>query len=585
MAVTVAGAPSEAAEKTAHARTGAEALVQLFVANGVEYLFYNPGTDTAPIQEALVSLSQAGERIPTLVPCLYENVALAAAHGYFLVTRRPQVVVVHVDVGTQNLGGNVHDAQRGQGGVVIVAGRSPYTIDGTVPGARDRSIQWQQDEPDQIGIVRNYVKWAQELGRPDTLRYLIPRAFQVAASEPSGPVYMTMAREVMMASVDDVSLAEVEHTRPIVTPTGDPDAIEQVARWLVDADNPLAIVGNVGRHADGVAPLVALAERLGLPVADAHGPVNFPQSHPLYRGEVNSLLPAADVVLLLDVEVPWIPKEVQPAPDARIAQIDVDPLKASIQLWGFPVHLPVQADTRKALPQLLEAVERLATPEKQARWSERRQRLAAETEQRRRRTIEAGEAARTKQPISLDWLGAAIAQTLPADAIIVEEAVTSAGTLRRHVISDRPGSVLSSLSPGLGWGLGASVGAKLAAPDRSVMALVGDGTFTFGSPIAALWAAYRAKAPFLAVVLNNSGYNASKNPVLTLFPHGASQQADLFPGVRFDDPPDYAGIARSCHAFGIRVEDPAELVSALRSAWDAVHGGQAAVVDVVLSRI
>src|SRR5947209_6031026 len=168
----------------APARTGAEAIFQLLVACGVEYVFLNPGTDTAPIQEALVALSGDGERVPTLVPCLYENVAIAAAHGYFLVTRKPQLVVVHVDVGTQNLGGNVHDAMRGQAGVVIVAGRSPYTVDGVLPGSRDRAIQWQQDVTDQIGIVRSYVKWSHELSRVDTLHQLVPRAVQMAASEP-----------------------------------------------------------------------------------------------------------------------------------------------------------------------------------------------------------------------------------------------------------------------------------------------------------------------------------------------------------------------------------------------------------------
>src|SRR6266702_5675657 len=184
----------------APARTGAEAIFQLLVACGVEYVFLNPGTDTAPIQEALVALAADGERVPSLVPCLYENVAMAAAHGYFLVTRKPQLVVVHVDVGTQNLGGNVHDAMRGQAGVVILAGRAPYTVDGSLPGSRDRAIQWQQDVTDQIGIVRSYVKWWHELARVETLHHLIPRAVQIAASEPAGPVYMTAAREVLMQS-------------------------------------------------------------------------------------------------------------------------------------------------------------------------------------------------------------------------------------------------------------------------------------------------------------------------------------------------------------------------------------------------
>src|SRR5689334_8240679 len=239
---------------TAPARTGAEAILQLLVASGVEYVFLNPGTDTAPIQEALVALSADGERVPTLVPCLYENVAMAAAHGYFLVTHKPQLVVVHVDVGTQNLGGNVHDAMRGQGGVVILAGRAPYTVDGVLPGSRDRPIQWQQDVTDQIGIVRSYVKWSHELGRVDTLHQLVPRAVQIAASEPCGPVYMTAAREILMQppANNQVDLSVANRARPLVTSAGDPEALEQLAEWLAEAEAPVAIAGNFGRHPEAV---------------------------------------------------------------------------------------------------------------------------------------------------------------------------------------------------------------------------------------------------------------------------------------------------------------------------------------------
>src|SRR3979490_594773 len=155
MAVTTSAVSNLAVDRDersmrAPARTGAEAILQLLVACGIDYVFLNPGTDTAPIQEALVALDADGERVPTLVPCLFENVAIAAAHGYFLVTPKPQLVVVHVDVGTQNLGGNLHDAMRGQAGVIVLAGRSPYTVDGPAPGGRDRPIQWQHAVTDQI---------------------------------------------------------------------------------------------------------------------------------------------------------------------------------------------------------------------------------------------------------------------------------------------------------------------------------------------------------------------------------------------------------------------------------------------------
>jgi acetolactate synthase I/II/III large subunit len=163
--------------------------------------------------------------------------------------------------------------------------------------------------------------------------------------------------------------------------------------------------------------------------------------------------------------------------------------------------------------------------------------------------------------------------------------VTSSDTVRRFLARETPGGLLSAGAPGLGWGLGGALGARLAAPDQTVVSLVGDGSFVFGSPVAALWAAQQARAPFLTVVLNNSGYNASKMPVLGLFPDGASQRANAFPGVRFATPPDYAALARSCHAYGERVEDPAELGPAIDRALSAMREGQAAVLDVVLAPI
>ena len=342
------------------ARNGAEALIQLLVAHGVEYLFLCPGTDTAPVQEAIVALGRDGQTVPKIVPGLYETVALAAAHGYFNVTRRPQAVLVHVDAGTQNLGAMMHDAQRAHAGVLVFAGRTPYTVDGSVPGARDAYIQWLQDQPDQPGIVRNYVKWSHELGRTDTLNYLVPRAAQIAASEPAGPVYMTVAREVLMSPMDGVTVLPPERTRPSITGPGDLDGIETVAEWLAEAERPVIIAGDVGRHPEAVAHLTRLAELVGALVSDRASPLNISLTHPLYRLDVSAEIREADAILLLDCLVPWIPKLTQPPKTARIAQIDIDPVKASIPLWGFPVDLPLVGDTAKALPLLVEAIERRA---------------------------------------------------------------------------------------------------------------------------------------------------------------------------------------------------------------------------------
>lgn len=571
----------------APARTGAEAILQLLVAGGVEYVFLNPGTDTAPMQEALVALAADGETVPTLVPCLYENVAMAAAHGYFLVTRRPQLVVVHVDVGTQNLGGNVHDAMRGQAGVIVLAGRAPYTVDGQLPGGRDRAIQWQQDVTDQIGIVRGYVKWSHELARVETLHQLVPRAMQIAASEPAGPVYMTAAREVLMQPPDgeSVDLTVARRARPVVTPCGDPQAIEDLADWLAQAEAPLVIVGTLGRHPRAVRPFVELTELLGMRIVDTRGPLNVPFDHPLVADDASGAIREADVILLIDVDVPWIPRHVSPSSGARIAQVDIDPLKETMALWGFPVDLPIQGDSSKTLPALLAAVERRGSAADRTRWAARQSRYSAAQAAHSQARAATLDELRARRPIAPEWVGAALAARLPRESIVLDEMVTSSDAVRRFLAREVAGSVLSAGAPGLGWGLGAALGARLAAPDKTVVCLVGDGSFVFGSPVAALWAAQQAHASFVTVILNNAGYNASKMPVLGLFPDGASRRADAFPGVRFVTPPDYAALARSCHAYGERVEDPEVLGAAIDRALAAVNEGQAAVLDVILSPI
>ncbi|MDE3102103.1 MAG: thiamine pyrophosphate-requiring protein [Chloroflexota bacterium] len=508
---------------------------------------------------------------------LFENVSLAAAHAYFSVTRRPQVVVVHVDVGTQNLGGNLHDAMRGEAGVVILAGRTPYTVDGNAPGKRSRPVNWQQDVRDQIGIVRPYVKWAHELARVDTLHHLVPRAFQIAATEPCGPVYMTAAREVLMQPMDGVSLEMTRRALPAITPAADPRAIDAVAARIADARAPVAVAGRVGRHVEAVADLVALAELAGMAVVDTGDAMSFPASHALSaRAEA---LRDADLVLVLDADVPWLPPAEAPPGSAFVAQIDVDPNKSTIQLWGFPVDMPIQADTAKAIPQLRAALERIATPERRARWGARRDARP------RRPRAEVPAEERQRRPLSLDWIGDALGRALPSDAIVVDEAVTSSDRLRPWLRREVPGTYLDSSGSDLGWGLGAALGAKLAAPARDVVALVGDGSFLFGSPVPALAMAAANGAPFLAVVLDNAGYRASQRPVQQLFPSGASVRANAYPAVRFEAAPDHAALARSCHAYGERVEDPAELPAAIDRALRATRDGTAAVLDLVLPSI
>ena len=179
-----------------------DGYIELLNAHAVDYIFINPGSDTAPIQESIAKFKAQGRRTPELILCLHESVAMAAAHGYFMVSGRPQVVLVHVDVGTQNIGANLHNAQRGRAGVVVCAGRSPYTVDGSLPGGRNRYIHWIQEQFNQASIVQGYVKWHYELTCRENLHVAVQRAFQLAGTEPAGPVYLTLPREVLMEKME-----------------------------------------------------------------------------------------------------------------------------------------------------------------------------------------------------------------------------------------------------------------------------------------------------------------------------------------------------------------------------------------------
>jgi acetolactate synthase-1/2/3 large subunit len=564
----------------------AEGFVEALVSQGVECLFLNPGTDTFPIQEALTKLESSGRTVPRTVLCLFEIVALAAAHGYYAATGRPQAVLVHVDVGTQNLGSMLHNAQRGRAGVVIAAGRAPYTTDPAQRGARSSYIHWLQEQLDQHGIVRNYTKWDYELRRPDQVGEVVARAFQLAASDPPGPVYLTLPREVLMANAGTAAIPRPERFGPARTGAGDPVALHEAARRLVEAERPLVLTANSGRTAAGYDGLLRLAELLSLPVVEWRNRANFPTDHPLHQGyDVRPFLDSADVILALDHDFPYIPTLAQPSDDAFIIQIDLDPVKEAVPLWSFPVDLPIRADTATALDLIAEEAERLLTPLQRDRAEARLVELT-ERDQRQRDTWHAAaEADATTTPITIPWLGHCLAQLQQdaPDCIFVDEMVTSNETVWKQLPVLRSGSWFGSGGSGLGWGLGAALGVKLARPEQPVVALVGDGSFMFAAPTAALWSMQVQSAPVLIVILNNTCYNATKRPLVAAYPEGYSVHEDRFVGVDLLPAPRYDRLADVVGCHGERVEDPAELLPALRRGLEQVRAGRAAIVDVQLA--
>jgi acetolactate synthase-1/2/3 large subunit len=565
----------------------AEAYVRALVAQDVECLFLNPGTDTIPVQEALSKLEQLGEPVPRTVLCLFELVALAAAHGYYAASGRPQAVLVHVDVGTQNLGGMLHNAQRGRAGVLISAGRSPYTTDPARRGTRDTYIHWLQEQFDQHGIVRNFVKWDYELRRPEQMGEVVARAFQIADTDPPGPVYLTLPREVLMEPVDGVTLFARAQAPPARTGGGDPDALGDVAARLVRSERPVVLTSTAGRRREGFEALVRLADLLALPVVERRDRTNFPTRHPMHQGfDPGPFVESADLILVLDHDVPYIPTRSRPRADAAVVQIDLDPVKERIPLWSFPLTLPVRADTARALEIVASRVEGLLTGDARRRVEARRAELTARHAARRSAREAAARAAGSARPIAVEWLGSCVGQLQreAPECVFVDESLTSHLAIWSHLDADEPGTMFGSGGSALGWGLGAALGVKLARPDRPVVLLVGDGSFVFGEPLAALWASQVHRAPILVVIFNNACYNANRLPLVQAYPEGYSVRGRRFVGVDLLPPPRYDLVAQAAGAAGERVEEPGDVLPALRRGLAHVRSGQSAVIDVVLAR-
>ncbi len=564
----------------------AEGYVEALISQGVEYLFLNPGTDTFPVQEALKKLEDLGRPVPKTVLCLFEIVALAAAHGYYAATGRPQAVMVHVDVGTQNLGSMLHDAQRGHGAVVIAAGRAPYTDDPTLRGSRSSYIHWLQEQLDQHGIVRNYVKWDYELRRPDQVGEVVARAFQIAASDPPGPTYLTLPREILMNGVGEATLKRPERFPPVKLGSGDQQALRTTARKLVDSRNPIVLTENSGRSEAGFRNLVRLAELLALPVVEWRNRANFPADHPLHLGyDDKEFVEAADVILALDHDYPYIPPRTQPAPGATIIQIDVDPIKETIPLWSFPVDLPIRANSADALALIADFASEMLTDADRQRIEERRARLASRHERQRSEWQDDAQNDRDISPMTATWIGHCLGELYreTPECIFIDESVTNNVAMWQQIPVREPGTWFCSGGSGLGWGLGAGLGVSLAHPGRPVISVVGDGSFVFGAPTAALWAMQVNKAPVMTVILNNTCYNATKRPLVANYPEGYSVRDDQFVGVDLMPPPRYDLLAQVVGAYGERVEQPGDVLPALRRGLERLRTGQSVILDMILA--
>jgi acetolactate synthase I/II/III large subunit len=547
--------------KRAAVESTAEAYLELLAARGVEYLFANAGTDFAPLIEAYAKRGAQGQAAPRPITVPHEIPAVAMAHGYAMVTGRAQAVMVHVIVGAGNAVGGIINAARANVPMLFSAGRNPITEAGHA-GSRDRPIHWAQESFDQAAMVREFVKWDYELRSVSHLETVVDRALTLAQTEPQGPVYLTLPREVLAERQEAIEYADPAR---MVKPGGlvpAPEAVAEAAQILASARNPIIIVKAAGRDPGAVPALVALAEALGAPVFDQfHTYVNFPQDHPLHGGfDAAPHLEAADAILVVESDVPWFPALRHPRPEARIVHVGVDPLFSRYPIRGFPTDAALAGTPRLALQALAEAVARRVDATAAA---ERRMRWEAEHTRAREASAARARAVQSDSPMDMAWVSRCVGDVVDEQTIVVNEYDLDA----TQACFRQPGSYFAAPSSGgLGWGLGAALGAKLAAPDKTLICCVGDGAYIFGAPTAAHFVSRAYNLPVLFVIFNNRTWNAVKRAVQTHARDGWAVKTDSMPLTALEPAPDYEMVCRASGGHGERVEDPAQLPEALKRA-------------------
>jgi acetolactate synthase-1/2/3 large subunit len=314
--------------------------------------------------------------------------------------------------------------------------------------------------------------------------------------------------------------------------------------------------------------------------------MNFPTNHPLCGGtEASPFIKDADVVLIIDHDAPYIPDRAKPGEEARVIYMDIDPVKEHLPMWGYPADVFIHCDSSKALPELSRMIQKKLSANDKADIESRKNRLQSEHTKLRDEYRRSISARLNQKTITGEFVCACLAEAIDDKAIVLMEPMNDSSPVLRLIPRTRPGTFFQSGGASLGFGLGAALGARLARPDKTVVAVTGDGSFVFGCPTAALWAASIYHAPFLSIILNNQQYNAPKIAIRRSYGgQSYSEKTGVWVGTEIYPSPNYALIAQGCHAWGKVVEDPSELKPAMESALQQIRNGVPAVLDVRIER-
>ncbi|MBI4337780.1 MAG: thiamine pyrophosphate-binding protein [Chloroflexi bacterium] len=550
--------------------TGRAALMEMLIAEGVKYLFGNPGTTELPVMEALQDYPQL-----QYILALQEATAVGMADGYARATGKPAFVNVHVAAGLANSISGLYNAHRGGTPLVLTAGQSDT-----------RSLMREPTlSGNLVEMCRQYTKWSGEILNTADIPMAVRRAFKAAKTPPWGPAFLSLPWNVLdgEAEVEIVPSSDgYFRTRP------DEAAMEKAAALLAHAESPLMVVGDRVAQAGGVAQAVSLAERLGARVySTGFTEVNYPTGHPQYLGTLvvnypemfKAVASKADVIVAVGCPVFAQFLQTEPLLDSHTRLVHLDS-----EVWDiekiYPTTVGVWGDPKIGMALLTETLEQAMSGTEREAAQGRARTIGEEKQKQKQAFVQKARERWDQTPVSVERLMLELAQVMPKDTVVTEESVTARSALNNSIDFNEPGSFFGMRGGALGWGMPAPLGIKLAMPDRPVVGIVGDGSAMY--TIQALWTAVRYNLPVTYIICNNGGYRILKE-FLTHFYYpllGATGRKSQFIGMNFaENPLDFVRLADGFGVQGYRVERPEDLRPTLEKALGL---GKVSVVDAVI---
>ena len=572
-------APLEASESgrgaTKMTGTGGEIVVAQMKAAGVEYLFTNPGSFEVGFFDAFL-----GQDHTQLIMGLHEGIVISLADGYNRASGKPGFVNLHVIAGTAQAAGQMYNASKDGSAIVVTAGLNDNELWSDDAGLAPRPGF------DQKEVNRQFTKISWESRDAGSLALMLRRAFKVATAPAGGPTYLAMAHHALEARGVEALILPGERFMPDTKMRPSKDAAERAAKLLVEARRPVIVAGDEVWKTRGCDELLALAEKLGAAVTNqGQGYDNFPAHHPQNLGRFNQghrMVSGADVIFSVgapDFGGRVVPKGPEAPLDAQFIRLTAN---SDIISRNYPTDLVLAGTSREGLRDLNDAIDSMTTANRQRKMAKPRQEaLAAYTNEARLKAEAEARKNFGKGPVHPDELGAAIASVADDNAIIVPENLTA--KFGAFNFGHRDGEMMrvANTGNGLGWGIGAAAGAKLANPDRQVICSIGDGSVMYSA--AGFWTQARYEIPVLTVVSNNRNYQTVRRAYYRY--GGKMVENNQYTGMYLGDPDiSFAELAKSQGVAGERVSESAELEAALRRGVEAVREGRPYVVDVETAR-